>query len=112
MKLFLDRFHFVPHSSFITKPQLITNQTRATTTDMETPYTLPHDRPLTRDQIKQNFFLHGVPVASWAKANGYTPRYVYMVLNGQFKGHFGKAHEIAVRLGLKLNPENLERLAA
>lgn len=74
---------------------------------MNTPYALPRARPLTPNQVKANFMAHGVPVATWAKANGYSPRYVYMVLNGQFKGHFGKAHDIAVKLGLKLDPEKL-----
>lgn len=71
---------------------------------MNTPYPLPNNRPLTPAEVKRNFMAHGVPVATWAAANGYPPRYVYMVINGQFKGHFGKAHEIAVKLGLKLDP--------
>lgn len=73
---------------------------------MKTPYQLPQSKPLTPDQVKHKFMAAGVPVASWADANGYSRRYVYMVLNGQYKGHFGKAHEIAVKLGLKLAPEH------
>lgn len=74
---------------------------------MNTPYPLPTSRPLTPEQVKQLFMAHGVPMSTWAKANEYKPRYVYMVLNGQFKGHFGKAHEIAVKLGLKIVPQRL-----
>ena len=73
---------------------------------MNTPYQLPRSKPLTPDQVKRNFQAAGVPVAQWAESNGYSRRYVYMVLNGQFKGHFGKAHDIAVALGLKLAPEH------
>lgn len=74
---------------------------------MNVPYQLPSSKPLTPDQVKRNFNAAGIPVAQWSDANGYSRRYVYMVLNGQFKGHFGKAHEIAVKLGLKLAPEQL-----
>ncbi len=73
---------------------------------MNVPYQLPHSKPLTPDQVKRNFLSAGMPVGQWSDANGYSRRYVYMVLNGQYKGHFGKAHEIAVKLGLKLAPDH------
>ncbi len=72
---------------------------------MHTPYPLPTEKPLSPADVKLKFMAAGKPVAAWADANGYSRRYVYMVLNGQYKGHFGKAHEIAVALGLKLAPE-------
>lgn len=55
----------------------------------------------TPDQVKKSFRLKGIPVAAWAKQHGYTPQEVYKVLNGQAKGNFGKAHSIAVALGMK-----------
>ncbi|MBK8163984.1 MAG: DNA-binding protein, partial [Gammaproteobacteria bacterium] len=30
--------------------------------------------------------------------------FVYCVLNGQYKGHRGRSHEVAVKLGLKIVP--------
>lgn len=74
---------------------------------MDTPYPLPNSKPLTPDQVKSRFVAAGLPVAQWADANGYPRRFVYMVINGQFKGHRGRAHEVAVKLGLKLAPSQL-----
>lgn len=61
----------------------------------------------TPDQVKQEFRTNGTPVAAWAAKHGYTPQEVYKVLNGQAKGNFGRAHEIAVSLGLKLKPKSI-----
>lgn len=55
----------------------------------------------TPDQVKQEFLNNGIPVSDWAAANGFVPQEVYKVLNGQSKGNFGRAHKIAVALGLK-----------
>jgi len=52
-------------------------------------------------QVKQEFINSGTPVSNWAAKNGFVPQEVYKVLNGQSKGNFGRAHEIAVALGLK-----------
>lgn len=56
---------------------------------------------LTAEQVKQRLFNQGMTISGWARVNGYSPRMVSCVLNGQIKGHFGKSHEIAVKLGLK-----------
>lgn len=53
------------------------------------------------DRVKHRFRQRGVTFTDWAKDNGYTRNEVYRVLNGQAKCHYGKAHEIAVKLGLK-----------
>ena len=58
-------------------------------------------KALTADQEKQQFHASGKTVTEWATENGYTRNEVYRVLNGQAKAHYGKAHEIAVKLGLK-----------
>ncbi len=53
------------------------------------------------DKVKKSFRQRGVTFTDWAKENGYTRNEVYRVLNGQAKCHYGRAHEIAVKLGLK-----------
>ena len=63
----------------------------------------------TPDQIKQRFRQRGQTFSQWARDNNYPVNKVLRVLNGFEKGHYGKAHEIAVKLGLKipLDPNNL-----
>ncbi len=56
---------------------------------------------MTPEQLKQKFRREGLTFTAWAKENGYHPRNVIRLVNGFDKGHFGKAHEIAVKLGLK-----------
>ncbi|MEO1902629.1 MAG: DNA-binding protein [Alcanivorax sp.] len=58
-------------------------------------------KSLTADQIKARFRAKGVTVTQWAEENGYPRHAVYRVLNGFDKAHYGRAHEIAVALGLK-----------
>jgi gp16 family phage-associated protein len=54
----------------------------------------------TSDKIKAQFRREGKTFTAWAKENGYTRNDVYRVLNGQLKGNYGRAHEIASRLGM------------
>ncbi|MBI1175672.1 MAG: DNA-binding protein [Sideroxydans sp.] len=56
---------------------------------------------MSSDQVKRRFRQQGITVTQWARDNGYTRNEVYRVLNGQAKAYYGKAHEIAVKLGLK-----------
>lgn len=56
---------------------------------------------MTPEQVKTRFRTRGQTFSDWAKKNGYSPRDVYLVLNGQSKARWGKGHEIAVKLGLK-----------
>ncbi|MCY1296600.1 phage-associated protein, BcepMu gp16 family [compost metagenome] len=58
-------------------------------------------KALTADQVKERFRQAGKTITSWAEENGYTRNEVYRVLNGQAKANYGKAHDIAVKLGLK-----------
>ncbi|EJD6368917.1 DNA-binding protein [Providencia rettgeri] len=53
------------------------------------------------EQVKANLNLSGITITQWAKDNGYSRNEVYRVLNGVVKAKYGKAHEIAVKLGLK-----------
>lgn len=66
---------------------------------------------MTPEQVKARFRQQGKTFTDWALENGYTRNEVYRVLNGQAKCHYGKAHEIAVALGLKPQSEP-NRLAA
>lgn len=57
---------------------------------------------MTADQVKTLFRQRGITFTQWAEENGYSRYEVYRVLNGQTKARYGKSHEIAVKLGLKL----------
>lgn len=57
---------------------------------------------LTPDQVKQRFRAAGITFTVWARQQGYPRHEVYRVLNGVSKAHYGRAHEIAVKLGLKV----------
>lgn len=59
-------------------------------------------KALSPEQVKQRLRMQGVTATQWAAAHGYTRNEVYRVLNGQSKAHYGKAHDIAVALGMKL----------
>lgn len=61
---------------------------------------------MTPDQVKKRFRQRGQTFSSWARENGFRPNQVLRVLNGFDKGHYGKAHEIAVKLGLKPNADS------
>ncbi|WP_207848910.1 MULTISPECIES: DNA-binding protein [unclassified Pseudomonas] len=63
-----------------------------------------HAKALTADQVKESFRQRGKTITDWATENGYTRNEVYRVLNGQAKANYGKAHDIAVKLGLKPSP--------
>jgi gp16 family phage-associated protein len=56
---------------------------------------------MTAEQVKAKFLKEGMTFSEWARARGYTPQSVYLVLNGQVKATRGKGHAIAVALGLK-----------
>ena len=50
----------------------------------------------------------GKTIRQWAEENGFPPSAVYRVLNGLDKANFGRAHDIAVAIGLKAaEPEAL-----
>jgi gp16 family phage-associated protein len=60
---------------------------------------------MTPAQIKQKFRREGRTFSAWAREHGYSPNKVVRLINGFDKGHYGQAHEIAVKLGLKPAPE-------
>lgn len=56
---------------------------------------------MTPDQIKKSLREQGKTITDWARERGYPRAEVYRVLNGQSKAYYGRAHSIAVDLGLK-----------
>lgn len=66
---------------------------------------MANQKMLTPSQVKDKFKAQGTTVAAWAKSHGYRPHAVYQVLNGLTKANHGKAHEIAVALGIKPQPD-------
>ncbi|MGH6755188.1 MAG: DNA-binding protein [Bradyrhizobium sp.] len=62
---------------------------------------MPNLAPLTPEQIKRKLRTQGITITQWAFDRGSARRDVYRVLNGQLKANFGRAHQIAVDLGLK-----------
>lgn len=56
---------------------------------------------MTPDQIRKDFRARGMTFSDWARKHGFKPQAVHRLLNGYEKGHYGQAHEIAVKLGLK-----------
>jgi gp16 family phage-associated protein len=57
-------------------------------------------------QVKAQFIAGGISIAEWARANSFSAKLVYRVLDGTVQGSRGKAHTIACKLGLKGNPED------
>ena len=56
---------------------------------------------MTPQQVKQQLQAQGKTLTQWAAENGYQRSAVYRVMGGFDKAHYGRAHEIAVKLGLK-----------
>jgi gp16 family phage-associated protein len=57
------------------------------------------------ERLRARFFDSGESVADWARTHGFSLQLSYSVLSGRLRAKRGKAHEIAVALGLK-HPEN------
>lgn len=56
---------------------------------------------MTGDQAKRKLRQKGLTVRQFADTHGFPYYMVSRVINGVYKGNFGKAHEIAVALGMK-----------
>lgn len=61
-----------------------------------------------RQEARRWFESRGLSISDWAAANGFRPRDVYAALSGRTRGRRGKAHEVAVALGLKETPSGTE----
>lgn len=53
------------------------------------------------EKVKEGFRKRGETIKSWCEQRNYDPTYVSKILNGSIKANRGKAHEIAVELGMK-----------
>lgn len=62
-------------------------------------------KTLTPEQVKARFISKGIDISAWAKEHGFRRHAVYQVLGGFTKAKRGKAHQIAVALGIKEAPE-------
>ncbi len=61
---------------------------------------------MTVNRFKALLRSQGKTTRQWAEENGFPPGAVYRVLNGVDKANFGRAHDIAVRAGIKrVEPE-------
>lgn len=56
---------------------------------------------MTPTSFKDRLRRQGKTIRQWAQENDFPVRAVYRVLNGGDKGNFGRAHDIAVRAGIK-----------
>jgi gp16 family phage-associated protein len=65
---------------------------------------------MTIQHFKSRLRSQGKTIRQWAAENGFPPNAVYRVLGGFEKGHFGQAHAILVKAGIK--PADNEQLAA
>jgi len=55
----------------------------------------------TPQEIKAEFEMRGISIASWSKKNGFSAPLVYKILQGTRQPLRGESHRIAVCLGLK-----------
>lgn len=55
----------------------------------------------TADEVKAEFRAKGITLTAWAERHGFRLSAVNAVLRGQHQGHYGKAHEIMIALGMK-----------
>jgi len=64
---------------------------------------------MTPEQVKAKLRAEGTTITQWAEERGYPRAAVYRVLNGVEKAAYGRAHKIAVDLGLKTktSPEHV-----
>jgi gp16 family phage-associated protein len=60
---------------------------------------------VTPELFKARLRAQGKTIAAWSMENGFNPLDTYRVLNGVYKGRFGTAHDIAVRAGIKVDPQ-------
>jgi hypothetical protein len=67
---------------------------------------LPLPYPQTTQSAQRYFVRHGINRSAWARYFGFERTVVEHLLRGQLKGRRGMAHEAAIKLGLKEQPED------
>lgn len=53
-----------------------------------------------RKKARQNLRAQGITIAQFARENNYPVVEVYRVLDGKYKGFYGRAYQIAIDLGI------------
>lgn len=62
-------------------------------------------QPMSPAQVRASLALQGKTLTQWALERGFPRQEVYRVMGGQCKALYGRGHEIAVALGLKVPEE-------
>lgn len=65
----------------------------------------PSPQPLTREQVSQWFYNHGIAISEWCRRHNIDRFVVADLLRGNRVGRRGKAHRAAILLGMKADPE-------
>jgi gp16 family phage-associated protein len=69
-------------------------------------------QPRTATEARAELQAKGISITQWALAHQFSPNLVFEVLGGRKKCVRGQAHEIAVKLGLKVgeivNPKDID----
>lgn len=68
--------------------------------------------PSTPKQAKAWFKRNGICISEWCLAHGFNRYTVFDLLRGKRKGARGEAHEAAVLLGIKEDPNQQNQQAA
>lgn len=63
-------------------------------------------KPLSSEEAKSLLREQGKTLKQFAIEHGFEPNDVYRVIGGSRKALYGKGHEIAVALGMKLKPNS------
>ena len=66
----------------------------------------PLPYPQTPKSAQKYFVRHGINRSAWARYFGFERTVVEHLLRGQLTGRRGMAHEAAIKLGLKEQPED------
>jgi len=57
---------------------------------------------LTPQQARDNLYAQGISISEWARREGFSKNLVFTILQGRRLCRFGKSHEVAIKLGLKV----------
>jgi gp16 family phage-associated protein len=55
----------------------------------------------TEEEVMNELSFNGQTISAWARGNGFHPALVRRVIKGEVSGRHGKAHNIAILLGIK-----------
>ena len=63
------------------------------------------------ERARDQLYFEGITVAEWARQRGFSEQLTYSLLAGRLRAKRGRAHDIAVALGLKPSQEETKVLA-